>query len=209
MTDISNTEITGAPRRTRDRKATEQRLLDAARRLLARDGVLSGLNLREVADEAGVNRGQVYQYFGTRRELLRAAIAQHSWEEAPVFQADRALPFTERRERVLEETIHAQEALKLTTLLVLDGDPDVRLFPHLERSRTDLQRDRDSGQLHPELDPVAAHAMTAAMNYGYTIFREQMSREIGVSAEQLDEQVAAVAARMLAGLAGPSTRNAP
>ena len=36
--------------------------------------MLGGLNLREVAEAAGVNRGNIYHYFGSRQELLRAAI---------------------------------------------------------------------------------------------------------------------------------------
>ena len=34
--------------------------------LIRRNGVLAGLNLREVADRAGVNRGNIYHYFGSR-----------------------------------------------------------------------------------------------------------------------------------------------
>ena len=52
--------------RTPNRPATEAALQTAALDLLERNGVLAGLNLREVADEAGVNRGLVYHYFGTR-----------------------------------------------------------------------------------------------------------------------------------------------
>lgn len=193
----------GQPR-GRDRKATEQKLLVAAREMLARDGVLAGLNLREVADQAGVNRGLVYQYFGSRRELLRAAIADDSWEEAPVFHEGRAASFAERRQQVLAEAIRAQAALKVTTLLVLDGDKDVRLFPRLDRSRADLARDQLRGDLDAELSPIAAHVLTAAMNFGYAIFREQFAGETGLSTAELDVQVQEVAARMLRGLASPT-----
>jgi AcrR family transcriptional regulator len=64
------------PSRTRqpNRVATESALQKAALLLLERNGVLAGLNLRQVADEAGVNRGLVYHYFGSRRDLLRAAL---------------------------------------------------------------------------------------------------------------------------------------
>jgi AcrR family transcriptional regulator len=54
-----------------DGELTAQTLERAARELLERDGVLGGLNLREVADHAGVNRGLVYHCFGSRRDLLR------------------------------------------------------------------------------------------------------------------------------------------
>ena len=63
------------PPRTPNRPATEAALQRAALDLLGRNGVLAGLNLREVADEAGVNRGLVYHYFGSRRDLLRARAA--------------------------------------------------------------------------------------------------------------------------------------
>src|SRR5215475_1197825 len=42
-----------------DRAATEAALQKAALSLVERNGVLAGLNLREVAEEAGVNRGLV------------------------------------------------------------------------------------------------------------------------------------------------------
>jgi AcrR family transcriptional regulator len=54
-----------------DSELTAQTLERAARELLERNGVLGGLNLREVADHAGVNRGLVYHCFGSRRDLLR------------------------------------------------------------------------------------------------------------------------------------------
>jgi AcrR family transcriptional regulator len=58
----------------RSRTETERRLIDVALDLIRNNGVLAGLNLREVAEGAGVNRGNIYQYFGSRQELLRAAI---------------------------------------------------------------------------------------------------------------------------------------
>jgi AcrR family transcriptional regulator len=45
-------------------------LLDAAQRLIAERGS-AGVSLREIADEAGVNFGLVYQYLGTRETLLK------------------------------------------------------------------------------------------------------------------------------------------
>ena len=60
--------------RKRDRAATEQRLIESALELIRKNGVLAGLNLREVAAGAGVNRGNIYHYFGSRQELLRTAI---------------------------------------------------------------------------------------------------------------------------------------
>lgn len=62
------------PAPTPNRPATEAALQRAVIDLLERHGVLVGLNLPEVADEAGANRGLVYHYFGSRRDLLPAAL---------------------------------------------------------------------------------------------------------------------------------------
>ncbi|HAM48545.1 MAG TPA: TetR family transcriptional regulator, partial [Alphaproteobacteria bacterium] len=62
---MSGKDATDTKRPAVDRGASEAALEAAALRLLRRHGVLAGLNLREVADEAGVNRGLVYHYFGS------------------------------------------------------------------------------------------------------------------------------------------------
>jgi AcrR family transcriptional regulator len=53
----------------RDREAATQALLDAAERLLVRDGY-ARISTRRVAQEAGVNHGLVHYYFGSMEELL-------------------------------------------------------------------------------------------------------------------------------------------
>jgi AcrR family transcriptional regulator len=53
--------------------AARERLLEAATRCIARDG-LAGLSMAGVATEAGVSRPTVYRYFADRRALLEAAL---------------------------------------------------------------------------------------------------------------------------------------
>jgi len=62
--------------RSRDHRVTERRILDATWRPFDQGGPLAGINLQEVADEAGVNRSLVYQYFGTREQLVRTALTE-------------------------------------------------------------------------------------------------------------------------------------
>lgn len=64
-------------RRPRDREATRAVILDAASRLLARDGPI-GVSLSSVALLAGVNRGTAYQHFETRENLIAETIADVS-----------------------------------------------------------------------------------------------------------------------------------
>jgi AcrR family transcriptional regulator len=70
----------GKDQRPYGREEVRQALLDAAQHLIAERGP-SSVTLREIAQEAGVNFGLVYQYLGTREELLREvyqAVAKRS-----------------------------------------------------------------------------------------------------------------------------------
>ncbi len=55
------------------RSAAQERLLDAAARCIARDG-LTSTGIAAVAAEAGVSRPTVYRYFADRRELIQATL---------------------------------------------------------------------------------------------------------------------------------------
>jgi AcrR family transcriptional regulator len=196
------------PRRTRDRAATERQILDAALRLLKRDGVLAGLNLREVADEAGVNRGLIYQRYGSRQELLRAAISDLGWTSQPVFHEGRSLPFAERRQAVFESALDADETLRLLALLALDAREPITIFPMLERTREDLARDVASGAIADDVDPLVAHFLTAATYMGYAVYREHFARDAGIDPDELDRRARATFAQMLRGLAGTRSDDA-
>ncbi len=57
--------------------AGKQKLIEAAFRLCARDGItLSSLGLRELAREAGLNHNTFYRHFDNTDELARAAATQ-------------------------------------------------------------------------------------------------------------------------------------
>ncbi len=195
-------------RRRRSREQTEGDLLDAALRLLRRDGVLAGVNLREVAKEAGVNHGQIYQYFGSRRALLRAAIARLVEVGWPDESTHWERPFAARRHAMWRSALREPDLVKLEALLALDDDEELSLFPALDRTRRALERDAATGALPPDADGLVMHAMTAATYLGYCIFRRTIARDLGVGADELDRRAAAVYDRMIAGLTGdraPST----
>lgn len=56
--------------RTRDRTATEERILAAVGEVLARDG-FEGIGVNAIARAAGVDKVLIYRYFGGLPELLR------------------------------------------------------------------------------------------------------------------------------------------
>ena len=50
---------------------TEQRILEAARRVFTRKG-MAGARMQEVADEAGINKALLHYYFRDKQRLFEA-----------------------------------------------------------------------------------------------------------------------------------------
>ncbi|MEU0932534.1 MULTISPECIES: TetR/AcrR family transcriptional regulator [unclassified Embleya] len=196
-------------RRRRSREETEADLLAAARTLLERDGVLAGVNLREIAGEAGVNHGQIYQYFGSRQSLLRAAAADLVEHQAEHRDDHWERPFVERRLEMFRHRLDEPELVKLEALLALDRDDSFSPLPRFPRTLQSLERDKADGALPEDADVVAAHVMTAAAQMGYVIFREAYARDTGIPVDELDERAARVFGLMLAGIAASSSPQAP
>lgn len=104
---------------TRDRAATEERILAAVGTVLARDG-FGALGVNAVAREAGVDKVLIYRYFGGLPELLRA------WGESGRFwprvqdllgddpQALLGLPAAERYASFFEHFVHELRRRPLT-----------------------------------------------------------------------------------------------
>lgn len=183
------------------RRATEALLEETAVRLLKRDGILAGLNLREVADQAGVNRGLVYHYFGSRGRLLRRALRRRGEETLKHLLALEGLPFVPRQLRFLRTMIAHSEAVRLRTLLLLDGTEPVKMMPLRERTQSHLRQDVSSGDMAPGLDLAAVHSFLVTSVYGYVLYREAFAAEFGVATEVLDERYAELYGRVLASFA--------
>lgn len=188
-----------------ERAVTERLLAEAALRLVDRDGVLAGLNLREVAEEARVNRGLIYHYFGSRQALLRAATATAVQESDRHLKELRALPFATRRTAMFRALAEHPRFAQLQALLALDGDEEVRAFPRLDQTLAELDRDRAEGALHDGTDAVALHVITAAAIIGYAVMRSAFARDLHVDPEDLDERTATALEDLLSRLASPET----
>ena len=183
-----------------DRAATEAALERAALRLLERNGVLAGLNLREVADEAGVNRGLVYHYFGSRRDLLRAALGSDVRERMRDLKLGLPLRFRERYGRFVQTMLRHRRAVVLSALLVLDGDKGVRMDPDRDNRRARFRHDVEVGDLDPDTDTEALYVAIASLAYGYAIFRTRLAEELEIGLDELDERLVRMADRLIAGV---------
>ena len=176
------------PKQRRNRADTEQKLIDVALELIRNKGVLAGLNLREVADGAGVNRGNIYHYFGSRQELLRSAInRQFGTMVESLTKGAEPARFVARRLRAFR--MHSRDInndSQLRALLVLDGDNTVDPIPLYEATLSQLRQDVIDGDIHRDHDLEALQVALSALLRGYRIFRLPYARRVGVSPKELD-----------------------
>lgn len=171
--------------------------MDAALDELEERGVLAGLNLREVADAAGVTTANIYHLFGSRQGLLRAALGREAAAlAAPLEEASR-LGFVERRLRMFDAIVDAP-TLRLTALLALDGDPGYAPLPFLDASRAWHEELTAAGGLVPDVDAEALHLLGVATSIGVAIYAEAAARQLDADPAELTARVRTVLARLLA-----------
>ncbi|MFI6874726.1 TetR/AcrR family transcriptional regulator [Streptomyces sp. NPDC050400] len=193
-----------------DSEATGRMLEQAALDLIDRDGVLAGLNLREVADRAGVNRGLVYHYFGSRRDLLRAALQRTAAERrTQLLVEDGPHRFGDRMTRAVRGCLRYVTSIRLVLLLLLDGDPKLKVMPHRDTTQDRLKGDIAAGYVAADVDPVALHTFLKSVNYGYILARSAHAKEFGIGVRELDERFVALLERMCASLDGPAVTAQP
>ncbi len=182
------------------RSETEQILEAAAIELLRRDGVLSGISLREVADTAEVNRGLVYHYFGSRQALLRSALQRDARRRLEQVRSVGHLAFPERVQKFFALMTEQKDAVWLMTLLALDGDPELKLMPLRDEVDARYASEQAAGAIADDLDVQAMHAAFVSMTWGYVLFREIVAGEYGRPVDELDEGVQELVGRMLGAL---------
>lgn len=181
--------------RAETRAATEEALLQAALRILERDGVLAGLNMKEVAIEAGVNRGLIHRYYGSRRALLRAAIERGLRDNLPLHR--RARPYLPMRKAIYQfrESLNLSRWSRLVTLLALDGDDSFDALAFGDDRIADAEEEKAAGLFADDVDiPVTLLEWDASI-LGYSILRRAASRQLGIPLRELDERMLAVVQR--------------
>jgi AcrR family transcriptional regulator len=105
--------------RTRDRGATEERILAAVGVVLARDG-FGAIGVNPIAREAGVDKVLIYRYFGSLGELLQAwGASGRFWPSVDELLGDDPdavlqLPAADRYALFFERFIDALRARPLT-----------------------------------------------------------------------------------------------
>lgn len=136
--------------------ARREQLLDAADRVVRRDGPRASMNA--IAAEAGITKPILYRHFGDKDGLYRALAQRHGGALLAAIRAALALPL-DRRERV--------EALLDTYLSAIEGGPQVyRFLAHPDPTAAGAAT---SGALAPSLRAIAdelSAAVAAQLDLG-------------------------------------------
>jgi AcrR family transcriptional regulator len=101
--------------------AARRRLLEAAARCIARDGVLA-TTVAAIAAEAGVSRQTVYRYFKGRDQVVLRAI-RVSAEETRAKITDRIRPLTDPADMIVEGLVLGLAELRTHPVLHVLFDP--------------------------------------------------------------------------------------
>ena len=159
-----------AKARPHGRQEVVDALLASARKLMAERG--PGVALRDIADDASVNFGLLYHYFGTKDQLVDVVY------RAGAESAAERLQSAEHLEDALDDLMHAGDgtAARLLAWAVLEGNgaaPAFRDSPALTMLADLMRRDAEaSGEALSDEDArlFAAFAMTVAV--GWRLFAE-------------------------------------
>lgn len=168
MTQGSGSRSLSAPPESRARAEVVQKVVTAARRLFAERGP-AAVPLREVAREAGVNYGLIYQYIGTKDDLLRLVFHSASLDYAEEF--GRAGTAREAIEFLMHSP--SPEFVRMLARSLLEGRDPATL---LDRSPAMMELSRRIGEELPAhgalsaQDPRVVATMLTTLGLGWGLF---------------------------------------
>ena len=169
----------------------KERLIDAFIRQAARGGI-EDLSVRAVAAEAGVNHGLVHRYFGSKGELVRAAIAS---------TASRIMGGGPRgiASRTFALLAASPEIPRVVARACLDGPhDDLALAGPTPDELSEITRPIDRALRAAGVTGVDGHVvngLVAAALLGWFVFRPVLERGYGIHRGD-DEKVARLLAQI-------------
>lgn len=166
--------------RTRDAEATRTRILAAAKKEFARNG-MGGARVDDIADKASANKRMIYHYFDSKEGLFQTVLEQayvdiRTAEQRlnldhldPVAALERLVRFTwdyylknpEFITLVNSENLHRARHLKKSEVVKVHSRKFVAMVSDL------LERGVKAGVFRPGVDPVQLNITIAAIGYYY------------------------------------------
>lgn len=151
---------------------TAHRVLDAAERLFARQGV-SAVSLRDINTAARVSQGVIHYHFKDRDGLIRALLERH----LPGITAERKNMVMHMRQRSYQPTLR-----ELLSVIVV---PLARVA--IEKGEAGQRFVRVVGQLHAERNPVFQEVSGQLFNQiGLELLHSLSTHALDISPEQVE-----------------------
>lgn len=164
----------------RDAEATQTRILSAAKKEFAKNG-LGGARVDEIAERAKANKRMIYHYFGNKEDLFRTVLEDAYTDIRTAEQGLKLehLPAREALEKLIRFTW--QYYLKNPEFLTLVNSENLHKARHLKKSDKIetmfrrfvdmvaelLQRGIKEGAFRTGIDPVQLNITIAALGYYY------------------------------------------
>ncbi|MFI6924611.1 TetR family transcriptional regulator [Nonomuraea spiralis] len=190
---------------------TRQRLLRAAAEVFAERGY-DGTRVADIAAAAGVSNGALYAHFGSKAELLVAALGAHGRRRlADLFAADPDRPVPDlllEIGRWLPQRRDARGYLIVEALVAARRDEDVArpMRDHVGESAGSMaalvRLAQDRGELDPALSPAALAHFCLLLSMGSALVTPDLHAVD-------DEEWAALLARVVGALTAPTSAPAP
>ena len=174
------TEKAGRKPRIRDAEATKARILDAAKKEFAKNG-LGGARVDDIADKAKANKRMIYHYFESKEGLFQTVLEDayldirsaehklHLEDLEPKAALEKLVRFTweyylknpEFLTLVNSENLHRAKHLKKSQVVRATSRKFVGMVKEL------LERGVSEGVFRPGIDPVQLNLTIAAIGYYY------------------------------------------
>ncbi len=160
----------------RGRAAVEAALIDATAELLAERGA-ARVSVRDIADRAGVNKGQIHHYFGGKQALVEAAFRKMATDHFRNAHARAGGGFPVPLTLGLDSGY-----LQALTRLVLDGELDIvglEFDEGISVPRAVIERlANQAGLAEPSLEHQVDVAATMALEMGWAVFAPFILRAV-------------------------------
>lgn len=171
MTASSTARVYNSPKLV-ERQAN---ILEAARRALTEKGFL-GVTMQDIAERADVTRKTLYNTYGSRDDLLLAAILEvvHGYRDLGDDVAPGVPAIIAIRRGALRQVAAAPDYARAMTMALLQAGPQhtltrVLIDDAIRRNRDELARERDNGGLVDGIDLDAAAAETVGQSWGVLV----------------------------------------
>lgn len=166
--------------RTRDAEATQKRILSAAKKEFARNG-LGGARVDVIAERAKANKRMIYHYFGSKEALFQRVLEDAYFDIRSTEQKLELdhLPAKDALEKFIRFTW--KYYLDNPEFITLVNSENLHKAKHLKKSKTIhvlgqklldmigllLKRGHEEGVFRANIDPVQLNITIAALGYYY------------------------------------------